>query len=57
MSDSDNVNAIIELNRIILDAQRIIQRGGTMREVWNALYVPTEIRYVFPEQLRTEDRE
>lgn len=45
MNDEEKM-AIIRLNQIILDAQRVIQNAGTMQEVWNALYVPPEIKYV-----------
>lgn len=46
MIDEANMMAIVRLNEIILDAQHVIQNGGTMREVWNALYVPPDIKYV-----------
>lgn len=47
MNDEERMQAIIRLNQIILDAQRVIQNAGTMQEVWNALYVPPEVKYAF----------
>lgn len=42
----DDKDAIIALNKIIQNAQQIIQQGGTEQQVWNALYIPPGLRYV-----------
>lgn len=44
MSDDLNTMHVLRLNQIILEAQRVIQNGGGMQEVWNALYVPPELK-------------
>lgn len=38
-----NAMKVIRLNQIIKNAQLIIQDGGEMREVWNALYVEQDL--------------
>lgn len=46
--DDPNAMHVIRLNQIILSAQRIIQEGGTMQDVWNALYVPNDLKNPLP---------
>lgn len=46
--DDPNAMHVIRLNQIILGAQRAIQEGKPMREVWNALYVPPELQNPVP---------
>ena len=47
-ADEANKTAIVRLNLIIREAQRVIQDGGGLQEVWNALYIPPDIKYVPP---------
>jgi len=46
--DDPNAMHVIRLNQIILSAQKIIQEGGTMQQVWNTLYVPPDLKNPAP---------
>lgn len=35
---------VIRLNKIIRDAQKVIQDGGDLEQVWGALYVPPDLQ-------------
>lgn len=47
-ADEANKSVIIRLNLIIREAQRVIQDGGDLQEVWNALYILPDVKYVPP---------
>lgn len=49
--DDPNAMKVIRLNQIIQSAQKCIQHGDPMREVWFALYVPPDLLMPEPPQV------
>ena len=46
--NDEEFDKIVRLNEIICNAQRAIQNGESLQQVWNALYIPPELLYVAP---------
>ena len=48
---------IVGLNRVIMDAHRVIQNGGDTQQVWNALYIHPDLKVIVERPPVREDAE